>query len=89
VCLNVGLVAGTPGGLYRVKLWLRLLGALGLATTCVAIATRFISAVGHCERVETRGQAGVWPVAFAFGGTGLFFRYASRKASKAGEQQLA
>jgi hypothetical protein len=25
---------------------------------------------------------------FSFGGTGLFFRYASRKASKASEQQL-
>ena len=91
VYLNVGLVrvAGTPGGLYRGKLWLRLLGAVGLATTCVAIATAFIppADIANAWRYEAKLVFGL--ALFSFGGTGLFFRYASRKASKTSEQQLA
>jgi len=88
--LNVGLVrvAGTPGGLYRGKLRLWLLGALGLATTCMAIATAFIppTDINNVGRYEIKLVLGL--ALFAFGGMGLFRRYAGQKAPDAREELL-
>jgi len=91
VYLNAGLllVAGKPGGLYQSRLLLIVLGSLGLATTCAALATAFVPPVDivNVWRFEAKLVLGL--ALFALGGMGLFFRYARRKAVNLREQELA
>jgi hypothetical protein len=89
--LNAGLllVAGKPGGLYHGRLLLVVLGSLGLAATCAALATPFIPPVDmvNAWRYEAKLLMGL--ALLALGGMGLFFRYARRKAAELRDQEFA
>jgi glutamate:GABA antiporter len=76
-------VAGTPGGFYRGKLRLWLLGGLGLASSCAALAAAFIppEEITRIWRYEAKLAMGI--ALFALGGVGLFRRYAGLKSNTA------
>lgn len=72
-------IAGMPGGLYRSRWWLLLLGLFGLTATLVALATAFIppAEIKFVSQFEIKLLIGV--VLFTGAAMVLFRWYAPRK----------
>jgi len=78
-------VAGKPGGIYRNKLWLWLLGLCGLVTTLCAMATAFIPPgdIPDVWRYEIKVVIGL--AVFCAIPAGLSRHYSARKAAAVAE----